>query len=390
MRYLFHRAFLRVLKNRRKYIPMCLQIIVGACLISISLSLTFNSFQQLTEFSRYLEIPFAAVTTDWGEDTSGITEDDGQYLRETYSEDHIVIYKQYLSAEPFYVIFANSDFFREIMGMKGTLPVDTAVAGKHALEILKNWEPTDQKLAEVYDKQNGIFFGYRVEEILSLETLDYRAQGLLSAAGYTMESWEVPSFEDVVILPLMDGKEFLCQTIVALPFKSSTGIELQSPLNDIETYLTSMHPNNSYVIRNYGGEIQETLEKNKLLSNTLATAAGFVLVIVFFGLLGLLLVLLNKRQREYAIALMCGANHAQLMIEGYVEIFFLVMASTLIGSFLSIPFLPFFSSMGVPAYYSIWTLVSCALGSIFSSIMVCLVSFYRIAHVSPVNVLKDL
>ena len=112
MRYLFHRAFLRVLKNRRKYIPMCLQIIVGVCLISISLSLTFNSFQQLTEFSRYLEIPFAAVTTDWGEDTSGITEEDGQYLRETYSEDHIVIYKQYLSAELFYVIFANSDFFR--------------------------------------------------------------------------------------------------------------------------------------------------------------------------------------------------------------------------------------------------------------------------------------
>ena len=80
MMYLFHRARLRVQKNGKKYIPMGLQIIVGVCLISLSLSLAFNSFQQMSEFSSYLKIPFAGISTDSSTESSGITKDDLLYL----------------------------------------------------------------------------------------------------------------------------------------------------------------------------------------------------------------------------------------------------------------------------------------------------------------------
>lgn len=390
MMYLFHRALLRVQKNGKKYIPMGLQIIVGVCLLSISLSLAFNSFQQMSEFSSYLKIPFAGISTDSSTESSGITKDDLLYLKKNYAGNRMAFYKQYLSVEPFTIVFADSDFFSEIMGMKTVPSSGIAVAGQNALDALRNWTPADPKLAKFYSETNGTFFGHRVEEIVSLETMEYKAPGLLSAVSYTTDSLKVPSFDDVIIFPLEDSNDFDCQSILALLFNSPEGTELHTPLNEIQTYLLSVHPNSGYVVRNYGGEVQQTLGRNEHLANTLAILAGFILVIVFFGLVGLLLVLLNKRRQEYAITLMCGANHTQLMFEAYLEIFLFVICSTLIGSFLSIPFLPFFSSMGVPVSYSVWTLVICTLGAILISMAVCIVSFYRIMSISPVNVLKDL
>lgn len=64
MSYLLHRAILRVRKGRRKYIPMALQIIVGVCLLSLSISLSFSLLKQMWEFSSYMNIPFAGVSTE--------------------------------------------------------------------------------------------------------------------------------------------------------------------------------------------------------------------------------------------------------------------------------------------------------------------------------------
>jgi ABC-type antimicrobial peptide transport system permease subunit len=121
-----------------------------------------------------------------------------------------------------------------------------------------------------------------------------------------------------------------------------------------------------------------------------AILAGFILVIVFFGLTGLLLVFLNQRQREYAISLMCGATYHQLLTESYLEIALLVIMSTLLGTLSSIPFLPLFGGMGVSVHFSVWTLIVCIIGAMLVSLVVCVLSFQKIKRITPINVLKDL
>lgn len=73
MSYLLHRAILRVRKGKRKYIPMALQIIVGVCLLSLSISLSFSLLKQMWEFSSYMKIPFAGVSTEIGDNSTKIT-----------------------------------------------------------------------------------------------------------------------------------------------------------------------------------------------------------------------------------------------------------------------------------------------------------------------------
>jgi ABC-type antimicrobial peptide transport system permease subunit len=184
--------------------------------------------------------------------------------------------------------------------------------------------------------------------------------------------------------------EFLCQSIIALPITSPDNAKITDDLNKIQSCLLSTHPDNSYKIINFGEEVRRTLSRNEQLASTVAILAGFILVIVFFGLTGLLLVFLNQRQREYAISLMCGATYHQLLTESYLEIALLVIMSTLLGTLFSIPFLPLLGGMGVSVHFSVWTLIVCIIGAMLVSLVVCVLSFHKIKSITPINVLKDL
>ena len=116
MSYLLHRAILRVRKGRRKYIPMALQIIVGVCLLSLSISLSFSLLKQMWEFSSYMNIPFAGVSTEVGDNSTKITESDLKKLKSLSLKNDFIYYKQFLSGEPFTIIFADKDFLTDYGG----------------------------------------------------------------------------------------------------------------------------------------------------------------------------------------------------------------------------------------------------------------------------------
>ena len=389
MSYLLHRAILRVRKGRRKYIPMALQIIVGVCLLSLSISLSFSLLKQMWEFSSYMNIPFAGVSTEVGDNSTKITESDLKKLKSLSLKNDFIYYKQFLSGEPFTIIFADKDFLTDIMGAESA--VDTKlVAGQEVIDILQNWTPIDIQLRKFYDPEKRELFGYSLKEITPIKNLDYSAPGLLSAVTYTEGSLQVTSFDNVLLFPLEACGEFLCQSIFALPITSSNNAEITDDLNEIQSCLLSAHPGNSYKIINFGEEVRRTLSRNEQLASTVAILAGFILVIVFFGLTGLLLVFLNQRQREYAISLMCGATYHQLLTESYLEIALLVIMSTLLGTLSSIPFLPLFGGMGVSVHFSVWTLIVCIIGAMLVSLVVCVLSFQKIKRITPINVLKDL
>ena len=377
MSYLLHRAILRVRKGRRKYIPMALQIIVGVCLLSLSISLSFSLLKQMWEFSSYMKIPFAGVSTEIGDNSTKITESDLKKLKSLSLENDFTFYKQYLSGEPFTIVFADKDFLTGIMGAESAVD-KKLMAGQ------------DIQLRKFYDPERRMLFGYSLKKITPIKTLDYAAPGLLSAVTYTEGSLQVTSFENVLLFPLEACGEFLCQSIIALPITSPDNAKITDDLNKIQSCLLSTHPDNSYKIVNFGEEVRRTLCRNEQLASTVAILAGFILVIVFFGLTGLLLVFLNQRQREYAVSLMCGATFHQLLAESYFEIALLVILSTLPGTLSSIPFLPLFGGMGVSVHFSVWTLIVCIIGAMLVSLVVCVLSFHKIKRITPINVLKDL
>ena len=255
---------------------------------------------------------------------------------------------------------------------------------------LADWVPADEVLAGVFDPEDRSLFGIPLREATPLEELQYTAPGLLSAIQYAQGTLEVTSFADVLVLPLEAGDGFPCQSIVALPFAASDGAEIAGDLQEIQSYLAAVHPDGRYRIRNYGEEVQSALRRNETLAATVSVPAGFVLVIVCFGMAGLLLVLFHQRRREYAVALLCGASVCQLLVESYLEVAVLVVFGTLLGSVSAIPFLPLFEGMGVSVQFSGAALAVCMIGAVSVSLLVCLASFYKIRQLSPVRVLKDL
>lgn len=390
MNYLLQKAVKRAKKNAKKYIPLVLQIIIGVCMISLSLTVALNFSKQMGEFQKELVLPFAGVSTRMPGDADNITLDDWEYIKASYASEGLTYYKQYYAEEFFNIVFADDGFYKNIMGMKDSPQKETVFVGKNAQDSLVGWKPNDKNLAKNYDEARAALFGFQISDFVLLESVEYEARGLLSAISYMEDSMNIASFDDFIILPLSAAGDMPCQSIVAIPIKSGEENTVSTTLTEIQAYIISQHPSGDYIVRNYGEEMQQALSRNNILAGLINFLAAFVLAIVALGLTGLLLVFINKRKREFAVSLMCGATYRQLIAEVFFEILSVVLLGTVLGNLLCIPFLPLFGGIGVATGYSVLSLVICVSGGMALSAAVYFMSLHKIKHISPVHTLKDL
>lgn len=398
MTYLIERAIKRVRRNRKRYALIVLQIVLGVCMISLSLNLTLGFHKQQGSFQNKSSRPYVAVTTDqrFIADKSEITLEDWDNIKKQFAQGRqISFYKQYAFSEgckgDISFLFVDGSFYKDIMGMKNVPARESVFIGKNAKQKLtETYRIDDQKAAKYLDIKKGTLFQWPIASFVPLETTGYDVEGLLSDTRYSDQSIQAGSFDDFIIFPLSAAQELPCNSYIAIPIGSEDDKTVSKQAVAIQTYLMTQHTGQRYTVRNYTAEVEATLGRNVHVSEMLNFLAGFVLVIVTFSLVGLLLVLLNQRKVEFAISFMCGANYRQILMEIFGEIALVVVGSAVLGNLLSIPILPMFAGSFVQVGYYVSTLAICVGGALLLCVFVCGVALHRIRLVSPVKSLKNL
>lgn len=394
MRYLVGKSVQRFWANRKRYAFVILQIMIGTSLVALALHIRFSFQEQFRAFQEVIYNPYVNITgNNPSSEEESLTAADYAYIKEHLNPvgNGIAYYKECsLGDAALKVLFVDDAFFPIVMGAEG-YDANAAYIGENARQTLNELLRSGQSVLG-YDSTHEALFGVPVTSFLPLSSFTYSSKSLLTNAVFSVLD-DVQTFEDYVIFPLS------AYEASELPFKgwnnlvlSLTGSHmesLQAQIKDISAYLTEQYGDANWYIDNYYTYTEGQFNRNVHVAELLNFLSAFVLVIVVFGFAGLLLILLNKRRREFSIALMCGATSTQISREVFLEILYVVMLGVLLGNVVCLPLLPMLDS-GTGLAFHLETLLLCIAGGLAVSVFVCAVALRKVRRLSPVVILKDL
>lgn len=393
MDYLWEKAFKRVRKNKKKYIALFVQIVLGMCMLSVSLNATISAQRQMQSFQKKYHSPYGGILS-WGNTgQNAVTDEDWQYIRSRYGEQGISMYKQYGvsdgCSERFYVLFADTQFYSVVMGMTQAPEENSVYIGKNAKAYLDSASKMqDTNLETHYSEKEKTLFDREIASFLPLKMASYNTEILLSDVLYVPGAIVATSFDDVIIFPASTVQLLPVSTHIIFPLVEGTREKVSESLLEIRGFLKEMHPQVEYELKDYYAQISMLVNRNQYVVQLLLFLSVFTFFIIVFGLVGLLLVFINKRKKEIAVSLMCGARHGQIILETFLEILAVVSGSTVIGNLCSILFLPSLSGFAVKTEYSVLSLLLCTMGAVFLSSLVCSLALRKIKRITPIQVRK--
>lgn len=399
MRYLLIKAWKRFRANIRKYIFLIVQISVGVCMVAVSLNITDTFQERFAAFRQSIDNLYINIQAGEFYDTSpdALSVDDYQEIQKEFEAEKASIsyYKEcdlYDAANDYWVplLFVDDNFYPLLMKaenhQKGSVYI-----GTRARRYLSEFMSLQSGVQDYADAEKDTLFGIPVASFISLEKLDYRSKALLEDGFMSGVAGET-DFNDYIIFPLS-----IYENLTAPPTgRNSLAISIDQ--NDQENtlarnvldYLEERHKGEEYMVTNYYTMAEDSLNRDVHIAELLNVLSAFILTIVVFGFLGLLFILVNQRNKEFAIALMCGAAQGQIIFEMFLEALLVVLVGVCIGNLASMLFLPFLGTQAASATYHIRTFLFTLLGGIGVSALVCLPSLYKIKYISPVRILKNL
>lgn len=390
MIYLFEKAEKRIKRNIKKYFPIIIQIIVGVCILSISINIILSFNKQFNDLEEVFSFKYLTISTPITDNTN-INSEDLEYIKNNFYP--VSFYKEYseFCKENFSILFANEAFYYELTGSNEFNK--SVLIGKYANKILNENYKFKDNIKKYFDNRKNTLFNIRISDFIILDDINCNFKNLLSDIKYTSNGIEFGSLDNYIIFPystIQDLEDLNCRDYIILPFNDKNKNDIVATAQNIQSYLNNKYTNTSYELRNYIGEAESILSRNIELSKIINFVLSFIFLIITFSLIGLLLIFMNKRKKEIAISFLCGASYNQLRLEIFLEIFFIVIVSTLIGNLLSIPFLPIFDGVGVKNTYSIYSMIICTIASILLSTLICTILSQKLKYISPIKCLKDL
>ena len=394
MNYLLKKSFQRFWKNRKKYAFIILQLTAGTCMMALAFHIRFSFQEQFRTFQKEIDSQYINImANDKGGETEPLTFSDYTYIREHLNPDGngMAYYKECLLSDmQINVLFVDEAFYSIVMSAQG-YEAGAAYIGENARQKLNSVLGSKNEFS-YYDKSVETLFGVPISSLTPLNTITYSSKALLTDAQFAVVEGSC-TFEDYLIFPITVYEEsgIGCRgwNNLVLSLTGANMESLQKQIHSVTAYLTTQYEDESFVVNNFYTYTEQQLNRNVHLAELLNFISIFILVIVVFGFTGLLLILLNKRRREFSIIRMCGATSRQITWEVFFEILYVVIFGVLLGNLLSLPFLPLFDNMTGMAFH-IETLLLCLAGGLFISVFVCMIALHKVRRLSPVVVLKDL
>ncbi|MBR0278089.1 MAG: ABC transporter permease [Clostridia bacterium] len=394
MKYLIFRAYQKLWINKKIYSVIALELAIGITVVLCGISSSFSAKSRLELYEQQIgEHGVVIEYYESGEFTNTelpITVEDYELIRKEHSELDISyllythsIYQTRESLSVKNVTFASMDA-NSFSSFFGFAPQDdTIYLGAQVADDLENegllffekwlsWDESHVKIGDV--------------EIVDIVTLNPLNKSIFVALLVDLE------VESMMILPtkcmnvLERNVEDQLTPCLRIATVSNEGES--DAVFEVVQVLQNIHSAFSYRVSEQYLELQKSITDLTQEIRLFAWIAWFVLIITTVGIVGILLIYMEKRKRELAIILALGGTHATIFKEIFLEVFSLCFISGFIGLIATIITVPYLSTSVFTAYFH-WISVAVMLGIVLIiTIISCTCMILGLRSVYPTKILK--
>jgi len=293
---------------------------------------------------------------------------------------------------PVYVV--SEGFYGNILGIPNADPL-CAYIGKNALNTMSSPDVAVLYGMISWDREIRTLGGIPLEAFVPFEN------GYNKRSAYGV--WESnilaqhdsdfapDTFDDSIIFPLsaivqldrIDGK-----LIISIDKKNPGGTE--AIIFDIMDILSSRHPTAAYHFMNPFDQISADYNYIRYISNLLSAASLLILAIMLFGFVGLLTLIVNKRNVSMSVCHIFGAPLARLAGELFLEVSVVVFSGATIGFIFASVFVSTKRMFSLPVYNSVSSVFTCILVLLAICVIVSAAGVRKILYLSPIKSLKSM
>ncbi|MDP4182105.1 MAG: hypothetical protein Q8942_13575 [Bacillota bacterium] len=433
--YIFKKSFFRFKRSFRQYLTIMIEVFIGIFILGIFLNISMslhNDYQYMLSKGDNLkfEILFSKVgktnglnnfdLMKWGQseatpfeykDESILPFDyqDCITLQQKFADDANVMFfirrclyyndKKRNISKSFYMFFVSDKLFLELY-KKPKTDYKIALVGYDAHDVLnKN---------NVLNKRD-IIFNYSGSspdklimnngdklEIHNLSATNNKETFNYLLKGISIESENQINTNSFIIIPIKYYYDFLHPKDIPdthLQINLNNSSQLGIKLTNIIQYLNNKHGNQfSYTIDselNKYIKTTETIRDNALFANIVTF---FSLVVIIIGLSGLMLLLVNKRIKEYAISIALGATKKVIFLETLMEATIVCLIGGVLGTILETVVL----SQKIICFNEFMVVVDnkvqfiCIFAPILIGVLSTMFSMVKIVKLMPIEILKSL
>ncbi len=417
MSYAITKSFKRIKQNIKHYAFILAQVIVGILLLTMFLTINTSVNKEYNELKNKSDDNIIKLNMAFQKDfTEGITlpspfsYKDYQALKSDYKESVRISYvvkkalnfitnnKGETGISTIYVIFLTDEFL-QLYYPKAKIDnfnsQNISITGNNALNVLK--------YGKMIDETQKIFRECNTDEIALTNGNKLKLIKADSMSGFdnkqvifdiTIDSQKI-NLDDVVMLPIKYLTDFkivpdAINTFVS--FKLLNSNSLSKVGIKIINYLYSKGQNNYdyFFDTTTEGYLRQT-SGYKTYSIGLTILSVFILLIIIVGLTGILLIIINRRIREYAISMTLGATSKKLFFETILESTIVTFLGGVIGVLICILIFKYVIKF---KQFNVYIDTRIILLSLFASVMIGIVAsllpLFKIKQITPMAVLRSL
>lgn len=191
-----------------------------------------------------------------------------------------------------------------------------------------------------------------------------------------------------LVLPIDWLDEQVCQSDDYLNSEIKLFSDDPSVYTEILDFVTQEADENTYYELSYDYyQLKDSLNDLQIDIRVMTALANFILLVSFVGAVGVLLVFLESRKKDFAISIAYGATIETVYLELFLEIMLVLLAV----SGLSLIATAFFASMLSTAVYtvsfSLWSIPIAILFMLVVAILVTMIALFSIRKLTPVEIL---
>lgn len=394
MKYFIYRAFQKLWINKKVYFVIALELVIGITVVLCGMCSACSAKSRQEQYRQQIGdqgiVIEHSASGDFTNRELPITVEDYEIIKETYSELDISyllfmhsIYQAKKSSDVRNVTFAAMDT-DSFCGFFGFAPQDDVIY--IGAQVADDLEQEGMRFFEQWfswEESHVMIGDLDFADVVRLDPLNKSI-----VVALVMEL----NIEQMIILPEKymsvlecNVQEQLTPYLRIVPVSNGGGLDAVS---EVVQMLQDEHPAYSYRISEQYLELQKSITDLTQEIRIFSWIAWFVLIITTVGIVGILLIYMEKRKREFAIILALGGTHATIFREIFLEVFLLCFMSGCIGLTATLITVPYLSTSVFTAYFH-WSSVVVMLGIVLMvTVISCTCMILGIRDVYPIKILK--
>lgn len=394
MKYSLYRAFQKLWINKKINAAIAIELIIGITVVLCGVSSSFSAKSRLELYTKQIGEQGAVIEYSGIENSENnelpIAIEDYESIKEEYGELEIsyLIYTQSIyqmqkssNVKDVTLICMDTNTFTHFFGYApsdstvylGTQVLDDCSSDKlHFFEEWISWDEANVRIGDM--------------DISNIEKLSTSDNSIFVSLliDLDVDSMIILPEECMTIHEVNAGEQWIpCLRIIP-----SSNEDISRNILEITQTLQDSHQGYSYRVSEQYLELQKSIDDLTQDIRLFAWIAWFVLIITMVGIVGVWLIYLEKRKREFAIILALGGTHKTIFREVFLEIFALCLISGLISIVGTILLIPHLSTSVFTAHFH-WLSVVVMFGIVLIVTMItCTCMVWGIRDVYPTKILK--